>query len=96
MHMQYRSGWKSPYMIGEYQCAGNCKPINWDPPNDAQYADLFFSTPAGHRCVAFKEEGAWYVLDPYYDNQEFIPRYLPFPLEVYQSLLYSLKEAFLE
>ncbi len=96
VHALYRSGWKSSYMVGEYQYTSGYKPISWNPPEDAQYADLFFSTPAGHRCVAFKKEGIWYVLDPYYDNEDLVPSYFPFPLDVYQSLLYSLKEAFLE
>ncbi len=83
-------------MIGDYQYARTYGESIWNPPENAKYADIFFSTPAGHRCIAFLKQGSWYVLDPYYGNEELVPSYFPFPLDTYCALLYSLKEAFLE
>lgn len=83
-------------MIGAYQYARTYGESFWNPPEDAECADLFFSTPSGHRCVAFKKDKSWFILDPYYDNEDLLPSYFPFPFEIYGALLYSLKEAFLE
>lgn len=57
---------------------------------------MYFSTPAGHRCVAFRRDKEWYILDPYYDNEDIVPSYFPFPFVTYCALLYSLKGALLE
>ena len=46
----------------------------FNPPEHSNVADILLDTPQkpkypedyGHRAVAYKENGNWYVLDPYY------------------------------
>jgi hypothetical protein len=97
VHRIYQKGWVSDRMVWPYLSMENYWDTVWNPPKWATIADIFFSTPAGHRCVAFLWwDQKWYILDPYYHNSDIAPRNFPFPLDTYCAMLYFRKWALIE
>jgi len=96
VHHEYKSGWKSPDMVWEYCHMREYGEDIWQPTQDAVYADLFFWTTAGHRCIAFRKQNEWYVLDPYFHSKDVTPLNMPVPLKTYCSFVYYIRWAVLE